>query len=476
MRKSTTLLFLLVFLLLAVKPVTAQAPTSYTSTINVTNVSETAGLIVLTYYDELGNSVDIIEEDIGKFETKWYTTLENLSPGSQGSLVISSSVPLASMSVVRGNTSTGQPISYAGYIGSSKGSTQVFLPLLMSKNYGYHTYFFVQNTSAAPVNVVINYSDGTTEEIIDLKPYASKKIDNKLEVHSAPYFSGKLTSSGGDILAAVVGYSDGKYGNQLYSYTGFTSQGATLPVFTIINQNNYGYWTGISLQNTGTVETEVTLQYTPSVAGTACTETQPIPAGEERLFGNYSFAYSPSLYPHRNELVTDCILKSRFVGTAAVIENTASQPLAGIINQLNNSIDPNKGGALMTQDPASVSDTVVFPYIQQWVGSWNWWTGWTVINVSDVALAPNDIECTINGSSPSGPFSTVLTNPDELSPGEGWYHFFYKNYSPLPNGFTGGAICTSQTLDGKLLGSMNILGAGAPKSVDSSATYEAINP
>lgn len=463
-------LLVVVFVALSVEPVSAQLPSSYSSTVNVTDVTGSGGVITLTFYDLNGDIIDEIEDTISGYETKWYKTLP-ISSGFDGSMVISSSVQLASMSIIQAKNSSGNPMSYAGYIGTSSGSTEVFLPLLMSRNFGYHTYFYVQNTSSTPVNIDIEYSDGTSRTINNLPPNTSAKIDNRLEDHPATYFSGRLTANG-QIAAAVVGYSDGRYGKQLYSYTGFSS-GALFPFFTIINQLNYGYWTGISLQNMGDVETTVTLEYTPVLSGQACFETQTIPPREERLFGNYTFVYSkPSDYP---PIESDCRRGRTFIGTAVVTVNTNNQPLVGIINQLNLSLDPNKGAALMTQDPTSASDTIVFPYVQQWDGSWNWWTGWTVINASGGSLPAGDIECRVVGSSPSGPVNTVLSNPSQLGNGEGWYHLFYRNTAPLPNGFTGGAVCVSQS-GGNILGSMNILAAGASTAIDSKATYEAINP
>jgi hypothetical protein len=53
-------------------------------------------------------------------------------------------------------------------------------------------------------------------------------------------------------------------------------------------------------------------------------------------------------------------------------------------------------------------------------------------------------------------------------------HQFYKDRSPLPNGFVGGAVCS--TPGGKIVGTMNILANDAGIVIDSLAVYEGINP
>jgi hypothetical protein len=169
------------------------------------------------------------------------------------------------------------------------------------------------------------------------------------------------------------------------------------------------------------------------------------------------------------------VLGQKFIGSATVTANSANQDLVGIVNQINQSNDPNKGAALMSQSTTSASKTVVFPNIQQWVGAWSWWSGMTVINVSGSTIAAGDIVCTIKGTGPGGAVNQTLTNPSSLPNGSGWLKTFFRDASPLPNGFLGGAICT--TTSGKaIVGMVNILADNAGKQIDSLAVYEGINP
>ena len=471
MRKPIYLVLITILIMLSFTPASAAVPNSYLSTVNVTNVSDVDAAIDMVFYDKNGVVKATITEDVAAYETKWFSSFTGLASGFDGSMVISSNVPLASMSMLSGLDSSKNSKNYASFIGTSAGSSTVFLPLLMKNNYGYSTYFYVQNTSGSPVNVNVEYSDGTNATITGLAPNASKKIDNRTESHPAKDFSATLVATG-EIAVAVVEYSDGSKGEQLYAYSGFSS-GSTNPVFAMVNENNYGYWTSVNIQNMGDEATTVTLSYAPSEAGKACTETQTIPAGAKRDFATYAFAFDPTIYPHT--LTTNCALYSRFIGGAVVTQNSANQDLVGIVNQINMGNDPNKGGALMSLNPSTASDTVVYPYIRQWVGRQQWWSSTTIINVSGSPIEANDIECRLVGTDNSGDVDLVLSNPKRLVDGGAWLHQFYKDRAPLGNGFQGGAVCTTKS--GKeIVGAANILADGTGMLIDSLAVYEGINP
>jgi len=473
MRKIGLFGIILILLAIPFQSVSAQVPATYESTVNVTNVSETVGSVTLEFYDLSGNVAGTIDETIDAYETLWITSFGSLDAGFDGSLVVSSSVPLATMSTLSGKDGGGSNINYASYIGTSMGSDDVYLPLLMANNYGYNSYFYVQNTSGDDVDVDITYSDGVTNNTIrDLPPFTSVKIDNRTdETHTAASFTAELNATG-PIAVAAVEYSNGQMGDQLYAYSGF-SEGSTNPIFGLINENNYGYWTSANIQNIDDLETTVTVTYTPSVAGSPCTETQTIPPGEKRDFATYAFVYSPSGYPY--PVTTNCARGATFVGVGVVTGNSANQLLVGIDNQINTSDDPNKGAALMSLAPEAGTESVVFPYVRQWDGSQRWWSSWTVINVSGTTIPAGDIECRVKGSDLSGPVDTIISNPTSLADGAGWLQQFYGGFPPLSDGFVGGAVCTSQT--GKeLVGQVNILAHLAGIGIDSLAVFEGINP
>jgi hypothetical protein len=465
MRKLAFLIIAIILVGAYAVPVAAQAPASYESTVAVVNTSSTAGTISFTFYNPDGTVADdSISDPIAAFETKFYTTFP-VPDGFQGSMVIQSDVPLASTSTIMGKDAADSVFNYASYVGVSSGSGKVYLPLLMKDNYGFNTYFSVQNTGSAPIDVDIAYSSGHTRTITALAPGASEFIDNQAEPHAILKFSAVLTTTG-EIAVAAVEYGDGTSGRPLYAYNGFVS-GDTNPVIPMVNQNNYGYWTAIPIQNLGTVETEVTLTYYPTKAGNVCTETLTIPPGGDAEFGSYAHKFDPQTPG------TTCQLGEKFVGIAAVTANSANQPLIALMNQLNNAAGYDKGEVLMSIAPSTATSTIVFPEVYQWYGSYNWFTALTLTNVSGSELPAADISCRGVGSAAGNPVDVTWTNPDAIADGEGWITDLFDGFGPMPNGFSGSVICTSAT--GQIVGTNNTLGHGSINTMDAFILYEGIN-
>ena len=469
MNKKLSILIALIFLTLTVFPVSAAGPASYESTVTVTNLSSSEGVVTLNFINPDGSAqAEVLTEPIGALETKFFTTFP-IASGFEGSMVISSSVPLASTSTIKGKNSSGAAMNYASYVGVSEGATNVRLPLLMDSNFGFNTYYSIQNTSSSAVDINIEYSDGlVVPAVTDLAPQAAIIIDNNAEAHTEKKFSATLEATG-EIAVAVVEWADGTYGSQLFAFNGFAeNQGTPNPVIPMVNQNNYGYWTSIPIQNLGKVDTVVTLTYTPTKAGTECTETLTIPAGGLAEFGAYAHVFSPQTPG------TTCKLKEKFVGAAVVTANSENVPLIGLMNQsttIRRSYE--KAGALMSINPALATSTIVFPESYQWFGGESWWSSITIVNVSGSALPAEDITCRGIGSAGGADVDISWTNPAEIANGSGWITDLYDSWGPLPNGFLGGIVCESAS--GEIVGTLNNLGHTASATLDSYTLYEGIN-
>lgn len=472
MRRFISLLIVVMLIGVANVPVSAQ-PSSYESTVAVTNVAETPGTITLTFYNPDGSEAGSQTESIDPLETLYFETF-SVASGFEGSMVISSSVPLASSSTIIGSDVS--IMNYASYVGVSQGASTVYIPLLMDENYGYNTYFSVQNTGTANVNVSIDYSDGLSTSITSLEPGAAEIVDNQSEAHTVKKFSAILESTG-PIAVVVVEWSDGTYGDELLSYNGFAEeQGSTELVFPMINENNYGYWTAIPIRNLGDTGTQVTLTYIPTKAGTECYETLTVPADGYAEFGNYSFV--------SDDVVVDsnCTLGERFVGSAVVTANSTSQPLVGVMNQ-STTIQEGliKGSALMTMDPSLATAKIVFPESYQGLGSEEWWSSITIVNVSGATLPIGDVTCRGIGTAEGSPVDETWSNTAAIDDGKGWItDLFWKIDSehpseyPLQFGFMGGIICESAS-GGEIVGLNNTLGHLSGDTIDSLTSYEGVN-
>jgi hypothetical protein len=216
----------------------------------------------------------------------------------------------------------------------------------------------------------------------------------------------------------------------------------------LINANNSNFITGLQIQNAGTAETNVTVSYTPSAAGTACTETQSIPPGASKTFALAAFANS-SLGAAEN-----CANGARFVGSAKVTANSANQPLVGIGNQL---LPGRNGEAYGSFSAEEATAKVVMPLIMDRNGGF--FTGFSVQNVGDAATS---VSCTFTNSSVTIPATT-------LQPGAALADL---QANKLGDRYVGAGTCTA-TAGGKIVAVVNQLGASATS--DQLLVYEGIS-
>lgn len=412
---------------------------SYTSGVQVQNLSGSTASITLSFYDNASGNLsgsptaDSLSPNSSK--TYFATTLP-VSSGFNGSLVVSSNQPVAAISNILGNNG----VASASYVGTSAGNTTLLLPLLMKGNSGNDTWFNVQNTGTADATVNIAYSDGTTAGPTTIKAGAAKSFFQKNETHPATVFSAVITSNQ-PVAATVVQEST----TVMYAYTGFPA-GNTSPVMPLINANNGGTVTGMQIQNAGGSSTNVTVSYTPSLFGTACTETQTIPAGQSRTFTLFAFA---------NGANSTCVAGQRFVGTARVTTNSASQPLTVIVNQLRLT-SPQYAEAYGAFDPNLATSTVVFPLIVQRSADFS---GFSIMNVGAGATS---VSCTFSGTSFTVPATNI--NPNQA--------VTILTTSSIGTNYVGSGTCTASG-GGKIVGVANQL--GKVLTGDDFKVYEGVN-
>lgn len=442
------LVFLVISTVFITIPVSAAVPVSYESSIQVRNLTGTAGTISLNFYSLDGVLIAAVDDSIGSDETKsYYQSTMPVAAGFTGSVVIVSSVPLAAESNLVGLDTLNKPISYAAYSGFSSGETSAYLPRLFKNNYGYNTFYYVQNTGSAITNVSIQYSDGTTNSISNLQPNQSHVIKQSDETHTPKVFSAILTADNSPIVVTVV-----EEGKTLASYNGVSS-GSTSPVMSLVNQNNYGTFTGIQIQNIGAVDSVVTVSYLPGPdwPGTPCHETRTIPAGGLNTFSQYVFYESKSEADDPN-FNTDCIMGETFVGSGKVTSNSTNMPLVAIVGQLMTAA--NKAGTYVAFDPANGQQGIIYPLIMD--RNYGHFSSWSILNVGSVVIPAGSLDCHVTGTSLDGNIDTHVSNANEI-PVDGTWTFNHLNV--FGDRFVGGATCTGPA-GAKLIGSWNELGIG----------------
>jgi len=409
---------------------------AYISGIQVANLQSDPATITLTAYNSDGsqNGTDLVDQIPGN-GSKTYFPISNVDAGFSGAVVISSDKNVAAIS----NILSSDFSAAASYVGRSSGATEVLLPLLNKDNAGiFTTWFSVQNASTDPASVNIAYSDSTNASA-SVQPGAAAVFYQSQENHNSPVFAGTVTGDK-DVVAAVIQESD----KIIFAYTGF-SGGATNPVFPLINANNANYVTGLQIQNAGNQATSVTVSYTPSSAGAACTETQTVQPGASGTFALAAFA---------NGSNSDCAAGAKFIGSAAVTGNSTSQPLVGIGNQLLPGVN---GEAYGSFDPDAATNVVVMPLIMD--RNSNYFTGF---NVQNVGGASTSVNCTFSNSS--------YTVSGTLSPGQALTDL---QKDKISDGYVGSGRCEGDA-GSKIVAVVNQLQAGATN--DQFLVYEGVSP
>lgn len=452
MKKLATLtLAILLVMVMMSNHAFAAGGNSYAVGVQIKNLdNNTAAIVTVAYYNESDGSLEnTLDVTIPAGDSFTMATLDGVSEGFDGSAVVSADREIAAIANVFANGFSGMGASYSAFSG---GASAASLPLVMRDHFGFNTWFKVQNTSGnTETTVTVTYNNGATETAT-IKPGAAKTFDQATNTaltdpdpNSAAGFVGSATisaSDSGTIVATLLQQGP----TTLLGYDSFSDANAsTNPVMPLVNTNNFGFITGIQIQNTGTQASDVTVSYTASLAGSNCTETKSVAAGESTTFALGAFSASES--------GENCADGETFVGSASVTDNSTSQPLVAIVNQLN--VSSSKGASYGGFNPSSGTSTVVLPLIMD--RNFGYFTGFSIVNVGGSAA---DITCTYTGSS--------VTSSGTVAAGE---PLTVVNGDTIADGYVGAATCTAT--GGSLVGIVNELNSGA--SSDSFLVYEGTN-
>jgi hypothetical protein len=338
--------------------------------------------ITLDYYDQAtGTKTLSVPDTIAKGGSKTYFPIGGLPSGFNGSLVISSDVPVVSIA----NTITNDGMYIDTNASFSAGSTTFYLPLVMCSNSGFDTFFNVQNAGGSDATITIAYNPNGTgtgatgkSESATIKPGAAKTFDQSLGSSTVNCstlkdpVTGKFVGSGTitsnvPVVASVMQLNTTNF-KVLMAYNGF-AQGSQTVGLPLIMANNSGYYTGIQIQNVGSSPTDVTITYNANTGGSFA----PVP---EQCLG-LAAGKSCTLLQATGQWVG---AGKKYVGSATVT-NSASQPLVAIVNQVfnGNAGAGPFGSSYQGVDPNAATAATIMPLIM--ANNSGYYTGYQVMNV-----------------------------------------------------------------------------------------------
>lgn len=281
MKKLSVLLITILLMVMFVNPIEAQGPTGdWVSGITCQNLSTESAQVSFLFYRNGESTPALTYPDSipGNGTLKYFTssTPVGLPADFFGSATVSSDKELF-CSVNTQSTGTGTKT--APYrIGTSSGFTEqqvsdvMYVPQI-TKTTTWNTYIAVQNSTNTDLSVVVQYYNRdtgaeivTAAETIDILANSAIVIypETNENLPQTFYGSAKITADDPTAkIAAIVNFynlATDYQTSQLQSYNAFT-EGASALYAPRVVRKYYGYNSGISVQNVGTIPTTLTLNF-----------------------------------------------------------------------------------------------------------------------------------------------------------------------------------------------------------------------
>lgn len=487
MRKTYVLLVIaLLMLTVFVSPVEALGPTgSWVSGITCQNLSPDAASVTFQFYKNGENTPSLSYPDTiaGNGTLKYFTASSpaGLPTNFFGSAAVSSDKPLFctvnTQSTATGTTTLPYRIGTSAGLNEQQIGSVMYVPQI-TKTSTWNTYMAIQNTTSASVEVKIQYYDRTTgAEVVSATQTVTISANSgyvaypETNINLPTTFYGSAKISANNPTSAKIGVVVNFYNagtnyqtSQLHSYTAF-STGAKIIYAPRIMRKYYGYNSGVSVQNVGSVPTTLTLEFT-FANGSPFSYTTPIvqPSASYIVYATDIYAIAAA----------DGFPMSQRFAALKVTADAAGASIVGIVNSDNrgNASDNNgaavpmenvgKGATINMALDGTATNTLFFTQVTK---HFSGFSGGIVI--SNATNAAGTCNITFAGQPSSADMNGVGL------PANGQISIYLPNNPNLVNGFNASvkAICTQN-----VFGIYNLsIEAGYGKFGDSYTETNALN-
>lgn len=339
-----------------------------------------------------------------------------LSAGFDGSLIVSSDQQLVAIANLQGDPGSSPGFYFDTTPGASAGATAVNLPLLMKGNFGFDTFFNIQNAGGANASGTITYTNGTTQNFSALKPGAAVRFDQSSNGALPAGFVGAATvTSDQPIVASAIQVGQNAGLQFMMGYNGFTTNAGPTVNLPLVMSHNFGYYTAFQVQNTGNASTVVTVVYGAGGGTFAPTnETATIAAGQSATFSQQKSGQ----WGTGSEAAGDTT--KSYVGSATITSSPA-QNLAVIVNQhcfttaaggYNGAVCPSAVGSSYTGFPGAPGARISAPLIMS--ANYKYYTALQIQNVGTGTCTSATITYSANTA---GTFAPIVETATSLAVG-----------------------------------------------------------
>jgi hypothetical protein len=276
------------------------------SNLSIQNLTGAAMDITVDFYSGTPTVTHSVMQNVPAY-TSWHLAVGDeatLPANYNGSAVVSAAGAVA---VVDNQVNTGGAAGATqDYNGISQGATELYCPGLYDQFFGWFSSLNVQNVGASDANVTVNYSDGSSDNVV-IGPNASYLFVYGAGSHDT-FFSAEVT---GD--QPLVAIANANAGLQSQTYECFYDSAMEIRTPLAMKWFVGAFNTGLQVQNVGAADANVTITY-ENYASDAYSVM--VPAGGTHIF------YTPG----------ETFLPSGYSGSATI---TADQDIVGIVNQTN---------------------------------------------------------------------------------------------------------------------------------------------
>lgn len=310
------------------------------------------------------------------------------------------------------------------YTGINKPDKQVSVPLVHRNNVGWYSYINMQNSSNRPNNVDIAFFRSTDGQDctknFTLPPYGVQRINT-----DSPDYSCLEASTGGKFVGSAymtaeysvavsnTQYTTGTTGEHRVIMSSSAVSPANAHEIPLIQNNNYGYTSGMVLQNSDTTAMAApTVTYYPASGGSNC--------------GTQSLSSIPS---YKSIVVLPIPPTSGTNCTSSVVSAAFPTNRIGLgqVNQLKNQSDQASGYEAAT----NATKIAIAPWV---VRNWNGWG--TGIQIRNTESSSANVTISLYNSSGSLATSWAINLPA--------YSTYTVSDSQFPgSSFNGSAVISS---------------------------------
>jgi hypothetical protein len=350
-------------------------------------------------------------------------------------------------------------IGTASALDSTQAGTTMYVPQVTkhTATADFNSYIAVQNAGSAADTFTVHYYDKTTglevaaaAETYTIDPNSSKVVYPQSNTNLPDPWSGSAVITGTQpkaVIGTLYNVGTNNTTSQFLVYDAFASGSSTLIIPRIVRRY-YGYNSGITIQNIGTIATNVTINFTFK-GGSTYVYHSPAPILPKASL----ILYAPNI----TELnAVDSLIMGNRTGAGTVTADTAGALLVGIVNSDNrgNAIDNNGAavpaenigkGASSNMGVLGQETTKVFFSQVTKKSSGGIFTGGVI--VANATATAGTCQFTFTGvPAATAGVPTADASGNVVLPASGQISFFLGNVTNLPDGFNASvtATCTQK--------------------------------